>query len=125
MEKLQIIFLCFFVLPLFIYFNFKSSVKSVINDVERNPKYFPKGYVETKRWMRKQFGLKQKIIPKYIYFSLYMANFYIILGPINLIVTFAVGWNKTVCGILVMFHICLAALNMIYFILKTLIYKKY
>lgn len=85
---------------------------------------FPKGYVEPSRLIKKIFKLKDKLIPRYLNFELYVSLFFAILGPINLVICTISGDNPTVTGVLVMIHVCLNIVDLMFFAIATFIFKR-
>ena len=76
-------------------------------------RYYPKHYITPKRWMRKLFDIKQRIIPRFLYFELFVSLFYVILGPLNIVITIAVGVDTNIAGILFMSYLGLIMVNVI------------
>lgn len=85
---------------------------------------FPKGYVEPSRLIKKIFKLKDKLIPRYLNFELYVSLFFAILGPVNLVICAISGGNPTVTGVLVMLHVCLIIINTAFFAISTFVFKR-
>ena len=85
---------------------------------------FPKGYVEPSRLIKKIFKLKDKLIPRYLNFELYVSLFFAFLGPVNLVICAISGCNPTVTGVLVMLHVCLIIINTTFFAISTFVFKR-
>ena len=95
--------------------NCKNSATGMIERIGTNSRHYPKGYTNPAKWVRVLFKIKQRVIPRYLYFELILSLVFALIGPINLIICVAVNCAKDVVGVLVMLHICLVIINMIYF----------
>ena len=78
----------------------------------------------SKRWMRNIFHIKQRVIPRYLYFELLVSLFFLILGLLNTVLFIAVGCDKSITGILIISHICLIIINMIFFSIMSWVFKR-
>lgn len=114
----------FIVFSVIVYFCLKNWVVRMINEVGRNPDFSQKWYISPKKWMKKQFKIKQKMIPKYLYFELYLINILAILGPVNIIIYIISDFSKTIAGILFMIQMCLVLLEGCHYIIMSIIFKK-
>lgn len=96
--------------------NFRSLTVEGIKKIGINhrSRYYPKHYITPKRWMRKLFDIKQRVIPRFLYFELFVFLFYLILGPLNIAITIAVGVDANIAGILFMSYLGLIMVNVIY-----------
>lgn len=104
--------------------NCKNSAMGMIERIGINSRYYPKHYIIPKRWIRNFFQIKPRVIPRYLYFELLVSIFFLILGLLNLVIFIAVGCDKSITGILIMFHICLIIINMIFFSIMSWLFKK-
>ena len=95
--------------------NCKNSAIGMIEKIGINSRHYPKGYTNPAKWVRALFKIKQRVIPRYLYFELILSLIFALIGPINLIICVAVDCAPDIVGILVMLHICLVIINMIYF----------
>lgn len=95
--------------------NCKNSAVGMIERLGTNSRHYPKGYITPAKWVRALFKIKQRLIPRYLYFELILSLFFALLGPINLIICVIVDCAPDIVGILVMLHICLVVINMVYF----------
>ena len=95
--------------------NFRSLTVEGIKKIGINhrSRYYPEHYITPKRWMRKLFDIKQRIIPRFLYFELFVSLFYVILGPLNIVITIAVGVDTNIAGILFMSYLGLIMVNVI------------
>ena len=114
----------FFALSFLSSITAKNSAIGMIKYVTNNPRYYPKHYVLPARWIRVKFKLKKQLIPKYIYFEIFLSIFYAILGPLNLIISILVNFSDIIVSHLVMFHICLGIMDTIIFSIFSFIYQK-
>ena len=48
------------------------------------------------KWMRRFFQIRQRVIPRYLYFRLLLSLFYLILGPLNTVIFIAAGCDKLI-----------------------------
>lgn len=104
--------------------NCRNSTVGMVEEIGINSRYYPKHYIIPKRWVRKLFHIKQHSIPRYLYFELLVSLSFLILGLLNIVIFIAVGCDKSITGILIIFHICLIIINMIFFSIVSLIFKK-
>ena len=105
----------------------RNSAVGMTEDIGINSRFYPKHYIILKKWMRKLFHIKQHVIPRYLYLELLLSLLFFILGMFNtviFIVDMAVGFDKTVEGYLIMFHVCLIIIDTIFFTIMSLIFKK-
>ena len=104
----------------------RNSTVGMIKEIGINPRsrYYPKHYITPKRWMRNIFHIKQRVIPRYLYFELLVSLFFLILGLLNTVLFIAVGCDKSITGILIISHICLIIINMIFFSIMSWVFKR-
>ena len=88
----------------------------MIEKLGTNSRRYPKGYIIPAKWVRTLFKLKQRVIPRYLYFELILSLFFVLLGPLNLIICAVVSCDPNIVGILIMFHICLVILDAVFFV---------
>ena len=74
--------------------------------------------------MRKLFDIKQRVIPRFLYFELFVFLFYLILGLINIVVTIAVGVDTNIAGILLLSYFGLAVVIIIFHFIMTHRFKR-
>lgn len=104
--------------------NCKNAAVGMIKELGLRPEYDPKHYAVPKRWMRKLFHIHQRVIPRYLYFELYLSLCFFALGPLNVGISIAVDFDKMITGILVQLHIWLILINLIFYAIMSTIYKK-
>ena len=104
--------------------NCRNSAIGMIERIGTNSRHYPKGYTNPAKWVRTLFKIKQRVIPRYLYFELIVSLIFALIGPINLIICVAVDCDPNVVGILVMIHICLVVINMIYFLILSFRLKR-
>ena len=92
--------------------------------INHRSRYYPKHYITPKRWMRKLFDIKQRVIPRYLYFELFVSLFYVILGPLNIVITIAVGVDTNIAEILFLSYLGLLMVNVIYHCIMSHRFKK-
>ena len=104
----------------------RNSTVGMIKEIGINPRsrYYPKHYITPKRWMRNIFHIKQRVIPRYLYFELLVSLFFLILGLLNTVLFIAVVCDKSITGILIISHICLIIINMIFFSIMSWVFKR-
>lgn len=100
----------------------KNSAIGMIERLGTASRRYPKGYITPAKWVRKLFHLSWRIIPRYLYFELFLSLFFLLLGPINLIICAAANWEPTIVGILLMFHIGLVILDAVFFVVLSFLY---
>ena len=96
----------------------------MIERIGTNSQHYPKGYTNPAKWVRALFKIKQRVIPRYLYFELILSLVFALLGPINLIICVAVDCAPDIGGILIMIHSCMVIINMIYFSILSLWHRK-
>ena len=106
--------------------NFRSLTVEGIKEIGINhrSRYYPKHYITPKRWMRKLFDRKQRVIPRFVCFELFVFLFYVILGLINIVVTIAVGVDTNIAGILLLSYFGLAVVIIIFHFIMTHRFKR-
>ena len=81
--------------------------------INHRSRYYPEHYITPKRWMRMLFDIKQRVIPRFLYFELFVSLFYVILGPLNIAITIAVGVDTNIASILLLSYLGLIMVNVI------------
>ena len=78
------------------------------------PKY-PEHYIRPNKLIKKMFHLKRNhsMIPKFLNFELYVALFFLLLGPFYALLYLCTNDTKVV-GIIILVHSCLIICNTIY-----------
>ena len=104
-------------------FTCRNSVIGMIKEVGISRRYYPKHYIAPKKWMRKLFGIKPHLIPKYLYFELFICLALFSLGPINIIITLVVG-RKVIAYCMMMSLIILTTADQIFFLIRSALYKR-
>lgn len=82
---------------------FRNLAVGTIEETGTNSRLYPKHFIEPKRWIKKLFNIKDRVIPKYLYFELYLSLFFLILAPVSIAICIIFVFNYTVVHILVMF----------------------
>lgn len=118
------IILMFLAISVLSFFNCKNSTIEMIKEIGINSRYYPKRYVVVHRGLRKTFRIKQSRIPRYLYFELIIAIVFAVLGLINSVIACFFHFDKKIVGILTMIHVCLIILNMLFFSVISLCFKK-
>lgn len=109
-------------IPLFFSISLMSSLGCRNSAIEMmqilgvDTQRYPKRYIKPARWVRKLFNIKQRVVPRYLYFQLFLSLFYAALFPINLIICIVANCAPNVAGVLVMFHVGLILVDRIIFI---------
>ena len=106
------------------YFFFKNSAIGMINEVKTNFNLFPKYYCLPPRWMRKHFNLKNKKIPQYLCFRLYVSIAFGLLAPVTTIIGLCTQFNNIVIGIILFAPSFFVLPDTIQFIILSHIFKK-
>lgn len=102
----------------------RNSAFEMIKEIGTVSRYFPKHYKAPPKWMRRFFQIRQRVIPRYLYFRFLLSLFYLILGPLNTVIFIATGCDKLIARILIVSHSCLIIVNEIFFIIMSLLYKR-
>ena len=102
----------------------RNAAMGILKEYGAYSPSYHKRYTVPARWVRSLFKIKQRYIPRYLYFELILSLFFAVLGPINLIICVIVDYNPNIVGILVMLHICLSILNVVFFSIFSFRLKK-
>ena len=102
----------------------KNAAIGMIGQINTVSRYYPKHYMAPGRRMKKLFKLSQRVIPRYLYFELLLSLFFFLLGPLNIVIWMAFHCGKTAAAILVMVHVCLILLNLVFFLITSLLFKR-
>lgn len=103
---------------------FKNTAMEMIEKIGIDVHRYPKGYVKPARWIKSLFKIKQRSIPRYLYFLLLLSLFCALLAPINIIISIVLYWVQDIVGILCMFHCCLIITNVIFFSIWSFHHRK-
>ena len=114
----------FLSMSILFYLFYKNLAIGEIEETGTNSRLYPKHFIAPKRWMKKHFKIKDRVIPKYLYFECLMSLFFLMLRPISIAISIAFNYDKAIISILVMFQCCLWLINIIFFSVMSLIYKK-
>lgn len=74
----------------------RNSAIEMIKEIGTVSRYFPKHYMAPPKWMRRFFQIRQRVIPRYLYFRFLLSLFYLILGPFNTVIFIAAGCDKLI-----------------------------
>lgn len=107
----------FFSLSLLSSWSCRNSAFEMMRTLGVDTQRYPKRYIKPARWVRKLFNIKQRVVPRYLYFQLFLSLFYAALFPINLIICIVVNRFPIVVGILIWFHVGLILVNEVSFII--------
>lgn len=123
--KLGFIFMCLGITVLS-HRHCRNMTVNMIEDIGINhrSRYYPKHYIAPKKWMRKFFHINQRVIPRYLYFELFVSLFFLILGLFTTVIGLAVGDDKPITGILIMFYVCLIIINAVFSVIMSAIFKR-
>ena len=102
----------------------KNAAIGMIGQINTVSRYYPKHYMAPGRRMKKLFKLSQRVIPRYLYFELLLSLFFFLLGPLNIVIWMAFHCGITAGAILVMVHVCLILLNLVFFLITSLLFKR-
>ena len=102
----------------------KNAAIDMIGQINTVSRYYPKHYMAPGRRMKKLFKLSQRVIPRYLYFELLLSLFSFLLGPLNIVIWMAFHCGITAAAILVMVHVCLILLNLVFFLITSLLFKR-
>lgn len=94
----------------------RNSAFEMMRTLGVDTQRYPKRYIKPARWVRKLFNIKQRVVPRYLYFQLFLSLFYAALFPINLIICIVVNRFPIVVGILIWFHVGLLLVDRIIFL---------
>lgn len=122
---LKVFILLFLILSVATFFTIKNSASNVLKDICINSRYYPKHYCSVPKWMRNFFNIKQKTIPKFIYFRFKLSIIFVIIGVVDIVASFFLYAHNCfeIIYILFMLYIYMFLIERIHFITKGLIYK--
>lgn len=106
------------------FFTYKNLTMEMINTTGINQRFYPQKYIAPRRWQKKLYKFERRMIPKYLYNELYVAVFFAALGPINILISIFTHFKEKVVGLLMLFHCCLVILNLIYFGIMMVQFKR-
>ncbi len=66
----------------FAYIGIKKSAQDNIKKIGLNSVYYPDRYVVLPHWIRKQFRIEQRMVPRFLYFELLLAMLYIVFAVV-------------------------------------------
>lgn len=116
--------ICLFASMSFLQALFNRNV--VIYAIKDNPipsRFFPKHYTKVPHFIKYFFKLKSREIPKYLYVEALLSLFYILLFPMNIIISLCSGCSDNVVGILVMVQCIIGLINQVVFVSFYSFYK--
>lgn len=102
----------------------KNSATAMIKEIGFYPWSNSKRYIAPARWVRKLFKIRERVIPKFCYYELFLALFFAALCPINLIISAIADFNPVVVYILIVFQSCLIIVDAIVSAIMCLLLKK-
>ena len=77
MEKSRAIILIIIVFTLS-FWGAKKSVQENVRKIGFNSNFYPRRYIIVPRWIRKQSKIKQRMVPRFLFFEMLFTNLYII-----------------------------------------------
>ena len=83
------------------HFFFKNSAIGELSEMRWIYQEKPNRYLQTPRWIKKRFRVKNKFIPKYIYFRLCVSVFFLMMIPISTLICFITNLNSIAIGVMV------------------------
>ena len=92
--------------------------------INHRSRYYPKHFIAPKKWMRKFFHINQRVIPRYLYFELYISLFYIVLGLFTIVIGLAVDEHKSIIGILIISQLWFEVINAAFAVIMSKILKR-
>lgn len=115
------VILGFWLMAILTSVSYKNLAVGMIEEIGINQRYYPHKYIKPKKWIKKLFKIKRGMIPRYLYFDLFLSIIFAILGPINTIIYLCFD---NIGGWLVMFHAALAVCANIHFCIISMLFKK-
>lgn len=92
----------------------RKTALRLITEIGTVSRYYPKWYVAPARWVKKLFKLQRRLIPRFIYFELFLSLFFAALCPINTLICAISGFDPIVTVVLVWIHAGITFLNLVY-----------
>lgn len=106
------------------HFGFRNIAVSAIEETGTNSYLYPKHFIVPKRWIKKFFKIKDRVIPKYLYFELYLSLFFLIYAMVSIAISIAFNGSKIVSEILIAIIYGLEITGLILNAVMSLIFKK-
>lgn len=117
-------FICLFVSMSFLHALFNRNVVIyAIKDNRIPSRFYPKHYTKVPHFIKFFFKLKSREIPKYLYVEALLSFFYILLCPMNIIISLCSGCSKNVVGILVLVQCFIGLIDQVVFVSIYSFYK--
>lgn len=115
----------FLFIPGFAFFGNKRSAIRMIKEICINSRYYPEHYCAVPRWIKKCFKVKEKMIPKFIYFEFCMSVFFAVITPIYIVIALFLYAKHKIEMIYALYilNVCIVLIDDIYFTIMSLIYK--
>lgn len=105
-------------------FSRRNSAAGMIVKIGLSKKFYPSHHTRIPAIVQKFLKISMKSISKYLYIQLLVSIFFLMLGPINILVYICTGFQKNIFGILVMVHACFVIINLIIFSLISFLYSR-
>ncbi len=86
----------------------KNSAMWTIKQIGTNSKYYPKGFIEPAKWMKRRYHIKDRMIPIFSYCDLFLSPVFLLLGPINIVCSLIFASVPDIAGVLLVGPIGLA-----------------
>ena len=102
----------------------RNSAIGLISEIGTVSRYYPKWYIAPARWVKRLFKIKRRLIPRFIYFELFLSLFYAALCPINTLICVIAGFDPFVSSLLVWIHAALSIFETVFIVVMSHIMKK-
>lgn len=86
--------------------------------IEKNR--YPQCYIVPRRWLKKFFKIKQKMIPKFIHIEFYIIVAFALLFLVNLAVYSRNGEKD----VIILYNIILFSVNIAYIVIGTVVFRR-
>lgn len=105
-----------------IFYCWWNATKGMIKKIGIVQKLYPKHYITPCRCIKKLYGIKSNIIPKYLYYMCYVTIVYFFLGPVELL-CYLLDRDGRSASIMMLLHLLFVIVNAIIFVISSLIFQ--
>ena len=102
----------------------RKTALRLITEIGTVSRYYPKRYIASARWVKRLFKIKRRLIPRFIYFELFLSLFFAALCPINTLICAISGFDPIVTVVLAMIHMALIIFDTVYMVIMSHVMKR-
>ena len=109
---------------LFLFVGFRNAIRGMVTEIGRNPRFFPKKYIAVPKFLSKLFGIKQQFMPKFLYYESYISIGFFLLSLLEILAYYCVNADGLLISWIMFIHLWCFIINIIVFLIFSVIYKK-